>query len=200
MANLTASQLAKGIRDSGYQLPPPGSPPPPFLVKPTTVARAAVRRFHRSGASSAREYLLEALSAELVHTHPSMRTNAQNTVQGLEHYIEADAVDGRTFSGFCPSVPVTMTSGTVRTQVDALVVSATGEIAGRAVYWDGGNISEAQAPIIAYPYAVALQTLYPENTVSDVCVWQARRNNIHLVPVEEALAERARVDAALARL
>lgn len=198
MADVTATVLAKGVRDRRYQLT--STPPPPFLVKPTSVARAAVRRFHRNGMSNAREYLRQVLAGELVHRHPSMRTNAENTVQGLENYIAADAGDGREFTGFCPSTTVTMPSGTVRTQVDALVNSASGELSGRAVFWDGGEISADDATVIAYPYAVALQSLYPEETISDVCVWQARRNNMHLVPLGEALGQAARADAALARL
>jgi hypothetical protein len=92
-----------------------------------------------------------------------------------------------------------MPSGRVRTQIDALVNSATGEISGRAVYWDGGQISADEASVIAYPYAVALQMLYPEEKISDVCVWQTRRNNIHLVPLGEALAQAARANGVLAR-
>lgn len=198
MADVTATVLAKGVRDRGYQVS--NSPPKPFLVKPTSVARAAVRRFHTNGPVNAREYLRQVLAGELVHRHPSMRTNTENTVQGLEHYISADTGDGREFTGFCPSTGVVMPSGTVRTQVDAVVNSATGAISGRAVFWDGGEISADEATVIAYPYAVALQSLYPEETVSDICVWQARRNNLHLVPIGEALSQAARADAVLSRL
>jgi hypothetical protein len=200
MPNVTATQLARGVRDLGYQVPGPGAPPPePFLVKPTTVARAAVRRVHTAGAASARTYLRGALARELGHTNPSMRGNAQNTIDGLEHYIAADLADGRTFRQFGSPVTVAMPSGSVRTKVD-VVVESSSQLSGRAVYWDGPTISPAQSEVIAYPFAEAIRVMFPNSTITDICVWQARRDNIHRVPFSTALARRARADAVLARL
>jgi len=101
MADATSHQLARAIRDVGFQLPGPAAPPPPgFLVKFPTVAKHAVRVMHQSGPQSARAYLRSKLQGELNHSNPSMRGNATNTMQALENYIAADAADGKTFVGF----------------------------------------------------------------------------------------------------
>ena len=62
------------------------------------------------------------------------------------------------------------------------------ELSGRAVFWDGEPITLNDAAVIAYPYAQALQLMYPDETITDICVWQVRRGNLHVVPVAEALA------------
>lgn len=200
MANVTATELGKGVRDPSYGPPAPGDEPPPFLAKPATVARTAVRRFHDSGAAAARTYLRNALSAELQHSNASMQGNARNTVNGLENYITADTADGRAFVRRDAKVDVTLPSGVVRTTVDVVVEDANGDLSGRAIYWDGGPISPVQAEVIAYPYADVMAALFPGRTITDICVWQARRDNIHSIPFQTAISNAAAADAVLANL
>ncbi|MFI4992107.1 MAG: hypothetical protein ACHQCH_00630 [Solirubrobacterales bacterium] len=54
--------------------------------------------------------------------------------------------------------------------------------------------------MIAYPYAEALQRMYPSETVSDICIWQVRKRNLYVVPLADALARANEADAVLARL
>jgi hypothetical protein len=138
-------------------------------------------------------------AAWLSHSNPSMRGNAANTIAALDTYIGADALDARKFVGFGESVMVRMPSGTVKTKLD-VVVSKDNELSGRVVFWDGATISTNEARVIAYPYAKALERMYPDEKISDICVWQVRRNNLHLVPLAEALSREADADAVLARL
>jgi len=166
---------------------------------PTTVARKAVRTFHVDGATAARAYLGEKLAGWLVHNHPSMRGNATNTLRALDTYISADAQDHRAFVGHGEYVTVHLPSGTVKTKVD-VVMTRQETLSGRAVFWDGKPITLNDAQVIAYPYAEALRSMYPGETISDICVWQVRRENLHVVPVAEALARAAEADAILARL
>ncbi|HEV2945202.1 MAG TPA: hypothetical protein VGX26_08820 [Solirubrobacteraceae bacterium] len=155
---------------------------------PTTVGRKAVQTFHESGAAAARTYLGDKLEDWLGHTNPSMRGNATNTLRALDTYISAHALDGRAFVGHGANVVLSLPSGSVKTRVD-VVMTRERELSGRAVFWDGDPITLNEAPVIAYPYAVALQRLYPDETITDICVWQVRRGNLFVVPVMEALAE-----------
>lgn len=199
MANVTATQLAREIRDPGGGFGPNAPPPPPFLAKPTTVGRTAVRRVHDTSSAAARHYLNQILAGELSHQHAATRTKAENTVAGLETYIGADRADGRTFEDFGRPIPVTMASGVVKTTVDVIVSGPDG-LAGRAIFWDGPAASLADAEAIAYPFAEAMQIMFPNENITDICVWQVRRGNIHSIPLQTALARRAQADIALARL
>jgi hypothetical protein len=200
MPDVTATEIARGVRLPGYKTPGPGSPPPPpFLVKPTTVGRKAVRVFHEQGAGPARTYLTGSLATWLAHANKSMQGNARNTVAALETYIAADAADGRTFVGLGQKVVLTMPSGTIAVKVD-VVTERSKELSGRAIFWDGQPITINEAEVIAYAYAAALQRMYPNEIVSDVCVWQVRRGTLHTVPLAAALARATDADAVLARL
>jgi hypothetical protein len=158
-----------------------------------------VRQFHTSGAGAARTYLAQALARELTHAHAATRSNAVNTVAGLDHYIAADACDGRSFVTFGRSVPITLPSGTVTTKID-VIARGPGGLAARAIFWDGLGIGRQEAEVIAFPYAAALQSLYPGRTLDCVCVWQARRNAIYEVSMSTALARVSAADAVLAGL
>jgi hypothetical protein len=200
MPDVTATQIAKGVRSAAYKVPAPGSPAPPaFLVMPTTVGRKAVRTFHDEGASAARTYLTESLVTWFGHSSPSMRGNANNTVAALDTYISADTKDGRAYVGRGQNVVLILPSGTIKTKVD-VITTRRKELSGRAVFWDGQPISINEAQVIAYPYAEALQRMYPNETISDICVWQVRRGTLHVVPMSAALARATEADAVLARL
>ena len=200
MLEVTATQLAKGVRAVDYKAPRTGSPDPPaFLVMPTTVGRKAVRIFHEEGCRPARSYLTGKFATWLSHTNPSMRGNATNTIQALDTYIRADELDGRAFVGRGEKVTVGLLSGTITARVD-VVMTGNKELSGRAIFWDGQPISVNQAHVIAYPYAEALQRMYPSETISDICVWQVRRGTLHTVSMSDALARAAEADEVLARL
>jgi hypothetical protein len=200
MPDVTATELARGVRASTYKAPGPNAPPPPaFLVMPTTVGRKAVRVFHMQGTAAARTYLGEKLEDWLSHTNASMRGNATNTINALNTYISADALDARAFVGHGENVIVTLPSGHIKTRVDVVTTSEQG-LSGRAVFWDGTPITLDEAQVIAYPYAEAMRTMYPNEAITDVCVWQVRRSTLFVVPLEEALARASEADAVLARL
>jgi hypothetical protein len=129
-----------------------------------------------------------------------MRGNAANVVQALEHYIAADLADSRSFLEFGTMQTIQMPSGSVRTKLQVVVEDAAAALAGRAIYWDAPRISVAEAEVIAYPYAEAMQLQYPARTISEICVWQLRRGDIHAVPLAKALGKRAQADSVLSRL
>jgi hypothetical protein len=200
MPDVTSNALAKGVRSPGYKAPQAGSPPAPaFLVMPTTVGRKAVQTFHEEGTGPARAYLTNSFAKWLVHTSASMRGNATNTIRALDTYISADTADGRTFVGRGEKIVLSLPSGTITTRVD-VVTTQQNELSGRAVFWDGQPITLDEAQVIAYPYAEALQRMYPNETISDICVWQVRRGTLHVVSMSAALARAGDADAVLARL
>ncbi len=57
--------------------------------------------------------------------------------------------------------------------------------------WDGPDLTEAQAPLIAAPYAVALAQVHPEASLTTIGVWQARRQTHVEVPIASALLKSA---------
>lgn len=128
-----------------------------------------------------------------------MRTNATNTINALDTYINANRADSRAYVGLGTYVHLSLTHGTVKTKVD-VVVKRQSELSGRAVFWDGLPISIDEAEVIAYPYALALQAMYPNEPISDICIWQVRRGTLHLVSMSEALARANDADAVLSRL
>jgi hypothetical protein len=56
-------------------------------------------------------------------------------------------------------------------------------------FWDGPDLTEAQAPLIAAPYAAALAQLRPEGTLTSIGIWHARRQTYIEVPAGGALGE-----------
>jgi hypothetical protein len=169
------------------------------MVMPSSVGRKSVRVFHAQGPQAARSYMTTSFAGWLTHKNPSMRGNATNTINALDTYISADGADNRAYVGLGTYVLLSLTHGTVKTKVD-VVVKRHKELSGRAVFWDGLPISINEAEVIAYPYAVALQTMYPNEPLSDICVWQVRRGTLHLVSVSAALARANDADVVLSRL
>lgn len=166
---------------------------------PTTVGRKSVKLYHEEGSAAARSYLRESFADWLGHSNPSMRGNAANTLAALDTYIAADNADDRQFVGFGEKVVLKLPSGTIRTRVD-VIATRQQQLSGRAVFWDGQTISLDEARVIAYPYARALEIMYPDETMSDICVWQVRRGTLHLVSFADALARASDADTVLARL
>jgi len=197
---VSALQISRAIREPGYRPPGPGSaPPPPFLTKPTTVARAAVRAYHRSGAGAATSYLAGSLGGWLDHPNKSMAGNARNTLDGLANYISADREDGRATRTLDTNTAVTLAAGDVKVRFDLVLNDGSG-VAGRVVLWDGPDFSDKDAPVIAAIYAQALTALHPATTATTIGIWQARRGHVMEIPVAAALQRLPTANAVLARL
>lgn len=73
-------------------------------------------------------------------------------------------------------------------RLDVVLADGNG-LAARALLWDGHNLYESQAPLIAAPYAAALEQLHPEALLTSVEVRQARYQTHFEVPIESALGE-----------
>lgn len=186
----TATELSRKVRVPAYRAPGPASEPPPaYLTVPVTVARKAVSLYHQRGASAARRYLRSSKVGQWAnHTNPSMATSNSNVLSGLEAYIAADSADGRTAVGFARSAVLAWPAGSLKARLDVILTDGNG-LAARAILWDGPDLTEAQAPLIAAPYAAALTQLHPEASRTAIGVWQARRQTYIEVPVEHALRQ-----------
>lgn len=186
----TATELSRKVRVPAYQSPgPTAEPPPAYLSVPVTVARKAVSLYHEKGASAARRYLRGSKVGQWAnHTNPSMATSNSNVLSGFDAYIAADTADGRSARAWGLSTVLTWPAGPLRVRLD--VVLADGDkLVARALLWDGPDLHEAQAPLIAAPYAAALAQLHPEASLASTEVWQARRQTYIEVSIQEALRE-----------
>jgi hypothetical protein len=186
----TANELSRKVRVPEYRAPGPGSEPPPaYLTVPVTVARKAVSLYHEEGVVRARGYLRSSKVGKWAnHTNPSMATSNGNVLSGFDAYVAADTGDGRAARGLARSTVLAWPAGPLRVRIDVILADGNG-IAGRAVFWDGPDLTENQAPLMAAPYAAALEQLHPEAVVTSIGVWQARRQTHIEVPIEKALAE-----------
>lgn len=186
----TANELSRKVRVPEYRVPGPGSEPPPaFLTVPVTVARKAVSIYHEEGATAARIYLRSSKVGEWAnHTNPSMATSNSNVLSGFDAYVVADTADGRAANGLARSTVLAWPAGPLMVRLDVILGDGNG-LAARALFWDGPDLTESQAPLIAAPYAVALGQLHPEALLTSVGVWQARRQTHIEVPIEFALRE-----------
>ncbi len=98
------------------------------------------------------------------------------------------------------AIPVALPGGgSLDARVD-VVLDDGPDIAGRVVLWDGPDFSEADAPVMACAFALALQALYPKATFSTIGVWQARRQRLVEVPHASALGHTAAANAILASM
>lgn len=186
----TANELSRKVRAPEYQAPGPGSEPPPaFLTVPVTVARKAVSVYHEQGATAARGYLHSSKVGRWAnHTNPSMATSNSNVLSGFDAYVVADVADGRSAKELsCRSV-LAWPAGPLMVRLDVILADGNG-LAARALFWDGPDLTESQASLIAAPYAAALEQSHPEALLTSVGVWQARRQTHFEVPIESALRE-----------
>jgi hypothetical protein len=186
----TANELSRKVRAPEYQVPGPGSEPPPaFLTVPVTVARKAVSLYHEEGVITARGYLQSSKVGKWAnHANPSMATSNGNVLAGFDAYVVADAADGRSAKGLARSTVLDWPAGPLMVRLDVVLSDGNG-LAARALFWDGPDLTESQAPLIAAPYAAALEQLHPEALLTSVGVWQARRQSRFEVPVERAMQE-----------
>lgn len=186
----TATELSRKVRIPGYRVPGPGSErPPAYLSVPPTVARKAVSVYHEEGASAARVYLRSSKVGQWAnHTNPSMATSNSNVLSGFEAYVAADITDGRPVAGLAQSTVLAWPAGPLKVRLDVLLTDGSG-LAARALFWDGPDLTETQAPLIAAPYAAALAQLRPEASLTAIGVWQARRQTYVEVLIGRALRE-----------
>jgi hypothetical protein len=186
----TATELSRKVRVPEYQAPGPASETPPaFLTVPVTVARKAVSVYHEEGASAARAYLRSSKVGRWAnHNNPSMATSNGNVLSGFEAYVSADIADGRPVSELAQNTVLAWPAGPLKVRLDVLLTDGKA-LAARTLFWDGPDFKEAQAPLIAAPYAVALAQVHPEATLTTIGVWQARRQTRIEVPIASALRE-----------
>jgi hypothetical protein len=184
----TATELSRKVRLPGYRAPGPGSEPPPaYLGVPVTVARKAVSLYHEKSAPVARRYLrLSKVGLWANHTNPSMATSNSNVLAGFDAYIAADRADGRPAAALSEGTVLSWPAGPLKVRLDITLRDGEG-IAARVLFWDGPDLTELQAPLIAAPYAAALSQLHPEASLTTIGVWQARRQTYTEVPTQIAL-------------
>ena len=154
-----------------------------------TVARKAVSLYHEEGASTARAYLRSSKVGQWAnHINPSMATSNSNVLSGFDAYVAADTADGRRAAELARSTVLAWPAGPLKVRLDLLLADGDG-LAARALFWDGPDLTETQAPLIAAPYAAALVQLHPNASLSTIGVWQARRQTHVEVPIESALRQ-----------
>lgn len=172
----TATQLSRKVRVPDYRAPGPTSEPPPaYLSVPPNVARKAVSLYHERDARAARRYLRSSKVGQWAnHTNASMATSNSNVLSGFEAYVAADRSDGRPVADLAQSTVLDWHAGPLKVRLDMTLTDDDG-LAARVLFWDGPDLTEAQAPLIAAPYAAALSQLYPEASLTAIGIWQARR-------------------------
>jgi hypothetical protein len=159
------------------------------LTVPVTVARKAVSLYHEKGAPTARRYLRSSKVGQWAnHTNPSMATSNGNVLSGFDAYVVTDTGDGRRVAELAKSTVLAWPAGPLKVRLDAILTDGEG-LAGRAIFWDGPDLVEAQVPLIAAPYAAALAQLHPEATLTGIGIWQARRQTYIEVPIASALSQ-----------
>jgi hypothetical protein len=117
-----------------------------------------------------------------------MATSNSNVLSGFDAYVTADAADGRPAKGLARRAVLAWPAGPLMVRLDVVLGDGNG-LAARALFWDGPNLTESQAPLIAAPYAAALEQLHPEASLTSIGVWQARRQTHIEVPIKSAMRE-----------
>ncbi|HEY7951246.1 MAG TPA: hypothetical protein VID51_10525 [Solirubrobacterales bacterium] len=186
----TATELSRKVRVPKYQVPGPTSEPPPaYLTVPVIVARKAVSLYHEEGAPAARRYLRSSKVGRWAnHANPSMATSNSNVLSGFDAYVTADIADGRPVSALAQDTVLAWPAGPLKVRLDVILTDGKA-LAARTLFWDGPDLTEIQAPLIAAPYAVALAQVHPEASLTTIGVWQARRQTHVEVPIASALRE-----------
>jgi hypothetical protein len=117
-----------------------------------------------------------------------MATSNTNVLSGFEAYVAADLADGRPVAELAQSTVLDWPAGPLKVRLDVILTDGRG-LAARAVLWDGPDLTEAQAPLIAAPYATALAQIHPNAPLTAVGIWQARRQTYVEVPIRSAQRE-----------
>jgi hypothetical protein len=155
---------------------------------------------HKSNAAAAKRYLAGSkVGSWTGHANASMASGARAVVDGFDWYVKSDAVDGRTFKDLDEETVVVLPAGSVTARLD-VVLDDGDDLAGRVILWDGPDLAPGSAPVIAFAFAVAMQTLYPGRRITTVGVWQARRQRLVEVPFAHAIAQRSAANSILASL
>lgn len=128
-----------------------------------------------------------------------MASGANAVVDGLDWYIARDAEDGRGVAHLDESVVVTFPEAPVMARLD-VVLHDGNDLAGRVVLWDGPQLDETTAPVMACAFAHAMTSLYPGRDFTTVGIWQARRQRLVEVPFAEAMAQTPAARARLAEM
>jgi hypothetical protein len=135
----------------------------------------------------------------LGHSNPSMASGARAVIDGFDWYAAEDARDGRQMREVDDATVVTLPAGPLEARLD-VTLEDSGGVAGRVVLWDGPDFAVADAPMMACAFALALQKLYPKETVTTIGIWQARRQRLVEVPHADAVAQTAAASAILASM
>ncbi len=122
-----------------------------------------------------------------------MATANSNLLRGFQWYVRQDGADGRAVRTLGHKAIVDVGGGELRATVDVVLDDGEG-IAGRAVLWDGPDFADEDAPLIAYPFAAALQASFAGRTLTTIGVWQGRRQHAVEVSAFEALGRKADAD------
>ncbi len=117
-----------------------------------------------------------------------MATSNSNVLSGFDAYVIADTADGRPVAELARSTVLAWPAGPLKVRLDVILADGDG-FAARALLWDGPDLTEAQAPLIAAPYVTALAQLHPEASLTTIGIWQARRQTYIEVPIKSALRQ-----------
>jgi len=117
-----------------------------------------------------------------------MATSNSNVLSGFDAYVVSDVADGRPAKGLAQTTVLAWPAGPLMVRLDVILGDGNG-LAARVLFWDGPDLVEGQAPLIAAPYAAALEQLHPEAMLTSIGVWQARRQTHVEVPIGSALGE-----------
>lgn len=117
-----------------------------------------------------------------------MATSNSNVLSGFAAYVTADIADGRPVAELARSTVLSWPAGPLKVRLDLTLTDGDG-LAARVLFWDGPDLTEAQAPLIAAPYAAALTQLHPGASLTAIGVWQARRQTYIEVPIGRALRQ-----------
>lgn len=102
---------------------------------------------------------------------------------GFSWYVTQDASDGRPHVSLGEETIAKIGDHFLPVRLD-VVLQDDADVAARIVLRDGPDFLDADAPLIACPFALGLEVLYPDATFSTVGIWQTRRQ--HLVEVVHA--------------
>jgi hypothetical protein len=117
-----------------------------------------------------------------------MATSNSNVLSGFDAYVTADTAGGRPVAELARNTVLAWPAGPLKVRLDVTLTDCDG-LATRALFWDGPDLTEAQAPLMAAPYAAVLAQLHPEASLTTIGIWQARRQTYIEVPIRRAFRQ-----------